>query len=287
MKKITVFTMIACMLLSGCGAGVPAPGKNAGILNVHTSYFDDYSMDKDENTCKVRGTVHQAADDRNGVITCVTAEGGNGSIAVTGSMECTEGNIRLLYMAPDGTETLIAEGIDGKIDAQVDVAEGEGNICFASDGKSAVCRFDIKMEAGECVRFSGSMEETEGMEETESMEDVEDIGDTGDIEEIAIEAVEDNWPESILYNSDGIYADPLSVTFEINQPTTLSLDCKTRDGKLRMEIAGAEGSDKETYFDETDPEGIYTVAIDKAGKYQILFYARYHVGSVEITPLAE
>ena len=240
MKKITVLLIITCMLLSGCGVRMSMADKDvnivssAGLFNQHSSYFDRYSAEKDETTCKVKGILHQAANDRNGIITYVTAQDGIGALTVTGNMNCTKGSLQLVYMSQDGTETLIYDGTERKIDAQIDVTEGEGSICFIGNGESSVCEFDIKMEAGSGVTFDSIMEEVES------------------IEDFGLDEIEDNWPESIRYSSDGVYADPMSVN-----------------------------------FDENDPKGTYTVDIDKKGTYQVLIYAKYHKGSVEITPMAE
>ena len=161
MKKTAVFTAAACILLSGCGVGIAIPGSDSAvelstdIFHEQSTFFERYTSEKDEKICRVRGTIHQAADDQNGGLAYVMAEAGSGSLTVTGSMVCRDGSIRLIYIAPDGTETLIAEGTDRKLDVQIDAPEGEGEISFASDGRSAVCTFDIKLEAGENVSFSG------------------------------------------------------------------------------------------------------------------------------------
>lgn len=339
MKKTAVFTAAACILLSGCGVGIAIPGSDSAvklstdIFHGQSTFFDRYTSEKDEKICRVRGTIHQAADDQNGGLAYVTAEAGSGSLTVTGSMVCRDGSIRLIYIAPDGRETLIAEGTDRKLDVQVDAPEGEGEISFASDGRSAVCTFDIKLEAGENVSFSGSMEEGESTEALEQMENTEipeeletpeqlenteipedqdipkdqdiseepenkeapeDLKALKELENIEIpedigmeEIIEDNWPESIRYHADSVYANPMSVTFQIDEPMTLSLVCKTRDGRLRLKLAGSEGSDSRVLFDEKNPDGAYTVKIDRPGEYKALFYAEYHVGSVEIVPVEE
>lgn len=200
MKKMTAAAFAMCMLLAGCGVGYSASGENMnaeasiGIFHYNTSYFDRYAVKKNENSCKVQGTLHQAADDQDGsIITYVTGLDETGSMAVTGSMDCTRGNIQLVYTAPDGTQTVIADGADKKIDAMVDVAEGEGSVGFAGDGKSAVCEFHIKMTAADGVTFADIMEEDGG----ENAKEIEDkplkpvkpesessIGTIGAIEEI-------------------------------------------------------------------------------------------------------
>lgn len=331
-KKITALAVIACTLLSGCGVGISMSDKDVniessvGIFNQHTSYYDNYSAEQDETTCKVKGRLHQSADDQNDIITYVTAQDGTGSMTVTGSMNCTKGSLRLVYMAPDGTETLISDGTGRKIEAQVDVAEGEGNIGFVSDGQSSVCEFNIKAEAGDGVTFANIMKEEEIIEdeqtipqlksqeeivrdekfeeksdwskkpekpskfsevESESMlESVEEMeGIDEDLEDFHLDEIENNWPESIRYSSDGVYANPMIVSFEIDEPMTLSVACVTTGGKLRLKIVDDVSFGNTVYFDETDPNGTYTVDIDKKGTYQMLLYAKYHAGSVEIAPV--
>ena len=273
MKKNIVLSIIICMFLSGCGIRVYEADESTdaelsvGIFDVETSYYDRYSMDSDEDSCKVKGTVHQAADDDYGVLTYITAVDGS-SVSVTGSMKCTKGNLRLVYTAPDGTETLIADGTDRKINAQVNVEEGEGSIGFTSDGEGAVCDFGIKMKTDGGATFASIMER----------ERIEDIG---------LDEIENNWPESICYYSNGSSANPMSTGFEVDAPMTVSVSCVTRDGKLRLKIVrhGVLGEIGETvYLDETNPDGEYVVELDKKGQYKVLFYAKEHVGSVAIIP---
>lgn len=288
MKKSIVLSIIICVILSGCGIRMSRADESTdeewsvGIFNESTSFFDRYSMDRDEDSCKVKGTLHQATDDDYGVLTFITAVDGGSSVSVTGSMKCTKGTLRLVYTAPDGTETLIANGTDRKIDAQVDIAEGEGSIGFANDGEGAVCDFGIKMKTDGGATFDSIMERDE-IEEEESIEP--DLGDGG-----LGEVVENNWPESIRYHSNGCSANPMSTGFEVDAPLTLSVSCATRDGKLRLKIVrhSVLGEIGETvYFDETDPDGEYTVELDKEGQYRLLFYAKEHVGSAVIMPVEE
>ena len=321
MKKIIFLSLITCILLSGCRVGISMSDENTdmkssvGIFNVRTSYFDRYSIDKDEDSCEAKGRLHQAADDDNCIITYMTAEDGDGSVNITGNMDCSRGNLRLIYKAPDGTETLIADGSAKAIDVRVDVAEGESSIGFVSDGESAVCDFRIKMAAKGGVTFASIMENDstediedmeipdirEELEKPEKPERPEGIGKFEDRDESAenikanmddidkdieaggLDQIEDNWPESIRYDGDGVYANPMSVQFQVDAPMTLSLSCVTRRGELRLKIVNNDTLE-ETYFDEMNPNGQYTVDIDKEGTYTMLFYAKWHVGSVEMSP---
>ena len=125
-------------------------------------------------------------------------------------------------------------------------------------------------------------------EENDELEKPEKpLNEIDGLESIGIKEIEDNWPENIRYHADGLYADPMTVTFQIDAPVTVSLACKTRDGKLRLKLIGPENSENKICFDETDPDGTYTVKLDRPGEYQALFYAEHHMGSVEIVPVEE
>lgn len=300
MKKIVILSILACMILSGCSVVALSRAdsdmeSSAGITNVHTSYFERYSSERDETTCKVRGTLYQAAGDDNTVIADLSVSEGSGSVDITGSMECARGNLQLIYIAPDGTQTLIAEGVDKEIDMQMDVAEGEGSIAFIGGEESAVCEFAIKIEAAAGVTFAGIMEH-DSVEDLEKIEEIESpiTQEEFEIPEETIEdsgldeIIENNWSESesISYHGNGVYADPMSTKFQVDAPVILSVSCATAEGKLRLKIVRMEilGDVGETvYFDETNPDGAYTVELDQKGTYKVLFYAKEHVGSVEMT----
>ncbi len=305
MKRMVIFLILACMILSGCSVVALSRAdsdmeSSVGIFNVHTSYFERYSSERDETTCKVRGTLYQAAGDDNTVIADLSVSEGSVSVDITGSMECTRGNLQLIYIAPDGTQTLIAEGVDKEIDMQMDVEEGEGSIAFIGDEESAVCEFIIKIEATEGMTFTGIMEH-DSVEDLEDMEDLEDIEESESptiqeeiempeetIEDAGLdEIIENNWSESksIRYCGNGVYANPMSTRFQIDAPVTLSVSCATAGGKLRLKIVrmGILGDvGQSIYFDETNPDGAYTVELDQKGTYKVLFYAKEHVGSVEM-----
>lgn len=149
--------------------------------------------------------------------------------------------------------------------------------------------------------FHTSYFEHDSIEDLEDMEDLEDIEEpesptTQEEIEMPEETIEDagldeiiqnNWSESksIRYCGDGVYANPMSTRFQIDAPVTLSVSCATAEGKLRLKIVrmGILGDVGETiYFDETNPDGVYTVELDQKGTYKVLFYVKEHVGSVEM-----
>lgn len=76
-------------------------------------------------------------------------------MTVTGKSRPVKGDIRLVYTAPDGTETVIADKDDRDIDEIVSVQKGEGAIgfipCGSADRQSteAVVDFDFQIKAAE------------------------------------------------------------------------------------------------------------------------------------------
>ena len=134
-------------------------------------------------------------------------------------------------------------------------------------------------ESGEEAETLEQPDETEGLE---SLKQLESLKPLESMEELGIKELENNWPESLCYNADGVSGNPIYTEIEIDTPMTLSVYCETLNGSLRLKIVN-----KDTgwgCFEEKDPDGEYTVEIDKAGAYQILFYAKEHVGSVQIVP---
>lgn len=72
----------------------------------------------------------------------------------------------------------------------------------------------------------------------------------------------------------------MSTEFQVDEPVTLSVSCATEEGKLRIKIVRDNISEETVYFDETNPDGVYRIKLDKEGTYKVLFYAKAHVGSV-------
>lgn len=131
---------------------------------------------------------------------------------------------------------------------------------------------------------AGDAEETDNTEQPEDMADSgsDGLGRLDGLKNMDIRELANNWPESITYDADGVWASPLFTTMEMKQPVTLSITCVTLDGRLQLKIVNQDT--EEVCFNEKNPDGTYEVKLDQAGTYQVLFYAREHVGSVEIVP---
>ena len=299
---LAIFLLVlAGQCLYGCAVVLPV-GVGSGdgwSIGENTSYFSNYAAKADDRTCKVKGHVNLHITEA-GVMR-LTA-GKNSEITVKGKMEDAEGDIRLVYMSSDGTETVISDGGNRKIDEKVAVTEGEGEIYFAGEGG---CDFSLEMKAGESVIF-GSREEGETTSDCpEITEDLtgdmipdeeldfsgdmildEELGSSGDMildEELGFPGVTDNWPESIVLEDSGMTAQPLYVAFKVEEAMKISVSCTTMGGSLRLKIVNEDA--QRVYFDEEDPRGSYEVTIDEPGSCCLIVYAREHEGTVSMVPV--
>lgn len=158
-KKILILPLL-CLSLgalqTGCqtvrneGEAVQeeAVGERA-FFNSSSSYFDRYSSKTTDKGRVSEGTVHQE-NDGNAVLAQVTASEDT-VITVTGTLDREEGDIRLVYAAPDGAETLIAGNDVDIVDVELPVKKGTGVIRF--DGNQAVCNFELLLGAADGVTY--------------------------------------------------------------------------------------------------------------------------------------
>lgn len=135
MKKTILCAIGMLALLAGCAAN----------LYSETSYFDGFSAENTDTTYTVKGTVHQMEDD-NATVAYLRASQ-DAEITVKGTMKQTEGDIQLLYIAPDGTQTLLQENENESVDVTFKVPQGEG--CIRFSGENAVYRFELQLEAAD------------------------------------------------------------------------------------------------------------------------------------------
>ena len=151
----------------------------------------------------------------------------------------------------------------------------DGNGCFLY-GSHRLWNGDFRVGGGNGDRIFyelGSIEDIAAVEVTKNLATTEQLG---------IKELTNNWPENVYYDANGVYADPLSTTIEITEPVTLTISGVTMDGSLRLKILNQDTY--EVFLDEKNPEGEYTVSLNQSGMYTILFYAKEHVGSVDIVP---
>lgn len=86
-------------------------------------------------------------------------------------------------------------------------------------GNADAFPYSYKEEASACV-FNG--DSVEAIEEMES-------------------PIVDEWPESLSCVSNGMTAEPYSVSISIDEPMELSVSCIREEGKIDMRITDADG----------------------------------------------
>ena len=134
-----------------------------------------------------------------------------------------------------------------------------------ASGNADTLQDSYKEEASACI-FNGDSIEIEEIEEMEAI-------DT---------PIVDKWPESLSCISNGMTAQPYSVSIAIDEPMELSVSCIRDEGKIDMRITDAAGN---VYFDEKKMQmDDYTVTIDKTGDYTVAFYAKAWYGKITIKP---
>lgn len=147
MKKTFIMLLILAVLGTGCSQG------GRGLIDVSTSYFNNYTAETSGGCRVVRGELYQAAGDDNGRIFNQVEAERDTLITVTGTMRCQKGNVKLVYTAPDGTQTVLAESGEEAVKTDAALKEGTGTIGFAGDGKEAVCTFELMFEQAEGVAY--------------------------------------------------------------------------------------------------------------------------------------
>lgn len=117
------------------------------------NYFSSYTSRQKDETYQTSGNVH--LKDKK-TLTMLEATD-NAQITVTGKLNPIEGDISLLYQAPDGTVTTLADSsgiVDNStifINQPLDIPAGNGEIYFT--GNCADALFDIGFSLSDNVRY--------------------------------------------------------------------------------------------------------------------------------------
>lgn len=78
-------------------------------------------------------------------------------LSVTGTLKCTKGNIRLIFQAPDGTETILAECENREDNEEIAVAltvtAPAGKSVFYFSGTNSVCDFSLEFSMPDHVSY--------------------------------------------------------------------------------------------------------------------------------------
>lgn len=310
------------LFLTGCAA-MPSgeySESSVKIFGSQSAYYQDFTAREEEDGYLVQGTARLGTDNESCIVRMISDK--ETTAEVIGAVDCKEGSLRLVYTAPDGTETVLAECVDASyetIDASLTVTDEESTLKLAGSGKYEVCEFEILI-AGDDIDFylgRGGTEDTEVPEATEDMEipevteDVkapeaaEDVEAPEKMEDMEIpevtedmeipemektvpppEALEDpvtdNWPESIECVGDGLTGKPFCFDIPIEEAVELSLSCITEDGSLRIQIQDPDGR---VVFDEDRiKKDDFRISIETPGVYRVSVWAEQFVGKFGIKP---
>lgn len=167
MKKMVVIILVLTLIMTSCSSAPPdvssaPPDVSSGlpdifsgernrskIFNVSSSYFDNYTSGQFNSAYIVKGTLHKE-DDENTIITHIRAEK-DIEITITGSLSSGV-DTELVYVAPDGTETKIADNSSEIFEVTLNVVSGDGTVKFK--GEPAIYDFEVQFELHDVVRYS-------------------------------------------------------------------------------------------------------------------------------------
>ena len=296
------------LFLTGCAA-MPAGEYSesaAQVFGSHSACYNDFTAQEDKDGYLVSGTLHLGTDADSSVVRMKAEE--ETTATVKGLVDCKEGNLRLIYTAPDGTETVIAECEEASretFNASLTVTKEESALELAGSGKYEVCAFEMLIAGDNLTFYLGRCAEDEMPEMTEDFDTMEipeepekpeasdtmEIPDTTEIpkepglQEIADrmenDPIIDNWPESIRCAAEGLNGEPLLFEMEIEEPRTLAISCITEKGKLRIQIQDSDGNI--VFNEEKIKREDFEALIDTPGLYTVYVWAEQFYGMFEIS----
>ncbi len=296
------------LFLTGCAA-MPAGEYSesaAKVFGSHSACYNDFTAQEDKDGYLVSGTLHLGTDTDSSVVRMKAEE--ETTATVKGLVDCKEGNLRLIYTAPDGTETVIAECEEASretFNASLTVTKEESALELAGSGKYEVCAFEMLIAGDNLTFYLGRCAEDEMPEMTEDFDTMEipeepekpeasdtmEIPDTTEIPEepglpeiadrIENDPIIDNWPESIRCAAEGLNGEPLLFEMEIEEPRTLAISCITEKGKLRIQIQDSDGNI--VFNEEKIKREDFEALIDTPGLYTVYVWAEQFYGMFEIS----
>lgn len=156
--RLVPVVLSGALLFTGC-AMMPPEGYSEStvrIFGAHSAYYIDFTAQSDKDGYLVQGTAHLGSDCDSSIVEIKADE--ETTAKVTGFADCKRGSLRLVYTAPDGTQTVLVECEDGSyetFDVSLAVTEEEGVLELNGSGGYEVCAFEIKI-AGEHISLGGS-----------------------------------------------------------------------------------------------------------------------------------
>lgn len=180
--------LVPLLFLSGC-AMMPAEGYSESSVKVfgsHAAYYNDFTAQSDGDGYLVQGTAHLGTDYDNPIVRMSAEE--ETTAAVTGLVDCKEGSLRLVYTAPDGTETVLAECEDASLetfDVSLTVTEEESTLKLSGNGEYEVCKFEILIEGDDITFYLGrSGKGGTPKEETIEIPEIPEVPENQEIPEV-------------------------------------------------------------------------------------------------------
>lgn len=161
-KRTAALFLIINLFMAGCSSNsqnalsstdtlVQENNTGRKFFDASSSYFEHITSEESENVYIVKGTVHNE-NDGNAVITHIRAEKDT-KINILGTPEKKEGaDTKVIYVAPDGTETKIGDNSSETFEVSLDVISGDGIVRF--EGETAIYDFQVEFELCDGVSFS-------------------------------------------------------------------------------------------------------------------------------------
>lgn len=139
------------------GSSLEIAGALDGMKNSRSedqSYYSNFESKQAGQNYVLSGAYYQNKSVKGLVNAEVLRET---DLSVTGTLKCTKGNIRLIFQAPDGTETVLAECENGEDSEETAVAltvtAPAGKSVFYFSGTNSVCDFNLEFSMPDHVSY--------------------------------------------------------------------------------------------------------------------------------------
>lgn len=249
-------------------------------------YFDNLSSYCTAEAYVIQGSVQNANRERRILITDVIAKE-NAEIRITGSMECMEGAARIVYVAQDGTETVLTEADAAQVDVMAAVSEGDGYLCFAGETEDFCYHFLLNFELSDAIDYFGEDLENTEDESLDVTDGIDGIADgTKDLPEDLTDNFADmendmeysgTWETGLGRKDENFTAKDWSLLLTLDESAVLEIENVTDSGRLDVRVLYSDGS---VYYSEENMEtGCSYVELDQVGTYVISIWAEEHTGS--------
>lgn len=118
------------------------------------SYYYNFESKKADQNYVLSGTYYQNRSVKGLVNAEVLRET---DLSVTGTLKCTKGSIKLIFQAPDGTETVLLKCENGEdteeLSVNLTVTAPAGKSVFYFSGTDSVCDFKLAFSLPEHVSY--------------------------------------------------------------------------------------------------------------------------------------